>query len=98
MLFFASSLAQRSREYPENATQPLSACPTEARAAPEDIRKRPSAMRLFILAIVLIGSVFTASATPRSYHAGVARFTVPDATTPFDTVIFYPSDTQEVDQ
>src|ERR1700686_3135864 len=39
MLFFASSFSERSREYPENATQPLSACPTEARAAPEDIKR-----------------------------------------------------------
>jgi hypothetical protein len=54
-------------------------------------------MRLFILAIILIGSVLTASAAP-SYHVGVVRLTVPDATAPFDTVIFYPSDTQEVDK
>lgn len=53
-------------------------------------------MRLFILAIILIGSVFTASAAPQSYHAGVVRLTVPDAPAPFDTVVFYPSDTQEV--
>jgi hypothetical protein len=39
MLFFASSLSERSREYPENATQPLSAYPTEARATPEDIKR-----------------------------------------------------------
>jgi len=55
-------------------------------------------MRLFILAIILFGSVFTASAAPQSYHAGVVRLTVPDATAPFDTVIFNPSDTQEVDK
>ena len=53
-------------------------------------------MRSLICSLLLaVAGISTASADPRSLHAGVTRITVQD-TTPFDALIAYPTEAAEV--
>ncbi|HEX9522747.1 MAG TPA: dienelactone hydrolase [Reyranella sp.] len=53
-------------------------------------------MRSLIYSLLLaVAGISTASADPRSFHAGVTRITVQD-TTPFDALIAYPTEAGEV--
>jgi predicted dienelactone hydrolase len=45
--------------------------------------------------LLAVAGISTASADPRSFHAGITRITVQD-TTPFDALIAYPTDGAEV--
>jgi len=49
---------------------------------------------MFSLLLAVIG-ISTASADPRSFHAGITRITIQD-TTPFDVLVAYPTDAAEV--
>ena len=52
-------------------------------------------MRLLMCSLLLaIAGISTASADPRSFHAGITRITVQD-TTPFDALIAYPTEAAE---
>ena len=53
-------------------------------------------MRLLVCSLLMVvAATSTALAGPRSFHAGITRITVQDAT-PFDTLIAYPTDAAEV--
>jgi predicted dienelactone hydrolase len=53
-------------------------------------------MRSLLCSLLLaLAGISTASADPRSFHAGITRITVQD-TTPFDALIAYPTDAAEV--
>ncbi len=53
-------------------------------------------MRLLICSLLLaVAGISTALADPRSFHAGITRITVQDAT-PFDALIAYPTEAAEV--
>jgi predicted dienelactone hydrolase len=53
-------------------------------------------LRSLIYSLLLaVAGISTASADPRSFHAGVTRITVQD-TTPFDALIAYPTEAAEV--
>jgi len=53
-------------------------------------------LRLLVCSLLLaVAAVSTASADPRSFHAGITRITVHD-TTPFDALIAYPTEAAEV--
>jgi len=52
-------------------------------------------MHHIIVACILASATFSALAEPPPFHAAVSRLTVPDATMPFDTVVFYPTEAPE---
>jgi predicted dienelactone hydrolase len=53
-------------------------------------------MRSLMFSLLLaVAGISTASADPRSFHAGITRMTVQD-TTPFDVLIVYPTEAAEV--
>ena len=53
-------------------------------------------MRSLVCSLLLaVAGISTASADPRSFHAGITRITVQD-TTPFDALIAYPTEAAEV--
>ena len=53
-------------------------------------------MRHTILALLLASFALSAPAGLPPFHAGASRLTVQDATSPFDTVVFYPTEAPEM--
>lgn len=54
------------------------------------------AARLLIVALLLEATIWTASAEPASYRAGIVRLTVAGSAEPFPAIVWYPTNVAEV--